>query len=208
MKLNKTMIALLIAMMSLLTVQPSLAAINTPAAQLRRTLENIHSMTANFSQRIYNGRGKLLRSSRGFMAIQRPNKFRWAVTSPSTQLIVANGRTVWVYDKGLQQASVRPFASSVNRTPARLLSGKLLGLGRAFYVTFNKGWYILKPRSSSSFQQIMMRFQGTRLIAMRLRDKLGQASVVSFANVRVNRRLSSRLFSFKPPRGVDVIRAK
>ena len=90
------------------------------AKRLNRLLTNTKSMSADFSQTT---KGANSGTFKGSMSVQRPNNFRWETKSPSQQLIVANGSTMWVYDKDLEQATKQTVDSQVGNTPALLLSG-------------------------------------------------------------------------------------
>ena len=64
-----------------------------------------------------------MRSAAGRLYLQKPGKFRWDYSEPSEQLILADGKQIWFYDKDLQQANVRNMDASLANTPAVLLSG-------------------------------------------------------------------------------------
>ncbi len=69
----------------------------------------------------------MLRSAAGRLYLQHPGKFRWDYVKPSEQVIVADGKQIWFYDKDLAQANVRDMDTSLASTPASLLSGSGLG---------------------------------------------------------------------------------
>ncbi|MFO1384235.1 MAG: outer membrane lipoprotein carrier protein LolA [Moraxella sp.] len=48
--------------------------------------------------------------------MQRPNQFRWQIDGTASQLIVANGNTLWVYDKDLNQATKQSVSNQVGDT--------------------------------------------------------------------------------------------
>jgi outer membrane lipoprotein carrier protein len=68
-------------------------------------------------------------------------------------------------------------------------------------------WARLRPRQEGSdFDAVALAFDARgELAAMELRDKLGQATVIEFGNVRRNPSLDQALFRFEPPPGADVI---
>ena len=58
--------------------------------------------------------------------ILRPGRFRWELTpagAASPQLMVADGKNLWFYDRDLEQVSVKAAAAALTATPASLLSG-------------------------------------------------------------------------------------
>jgi len=178
----------------------------TAAKRLNTLLTNTKSMTANFSQTT---KGASSGSFKGTMSVQRPNNFRWETKSPSQQLIVANGNSMWIYDKDLEQATKQNVDSQVGNTPALLLSGDPSRIDQNFKITqpyANKNYYVLYPKSdSASFKSLSMSFSGGKPVMMVLNDSLGQTTSIKFSNIKLNPSINSSQFKFTPPKGVDVI---
>ncbi|MGM8871950.1 outer membrane lipoprotein chaperone LolA [Psychrobacter sp. 2Y5] len=176
------------------------------AKRLNSLLTNTKSMSANFSQTT---KGANSGTFKGSMSVQRPNNFRWETKSPSQQLIVANGSTMWVYDKDLEQATKQTVDSQVGNTPALLLSGDPSKIAQNFKITqpyANKNYYVLYPKASdASFKNLSMSFSGGKPVMMVLNDNLGQTTSIKFSNIKLNPSMSSGQFKFTPPQGVDVI---
>lgn len=178
-----------------------------PATNLNKLLTNTKSMTANFSQTTKGGAKEITFS--GTMSVQRPNRLRWETKSPSEQLIVANGNTLWVYDKDLAQATRQSTSAQVGDTPALLLSGNLAQITQNFTVTqpqVGKNYYVLTPKSTNaSFKNLSISFSGGRPVMMVLNDQLGQTTSIRFSNIKTNQTIAASKFDFTPPAGVDVI---
>ncbi len=151
-----------------------------------------------------------MRSAAGKLSLQKPGKFRWDYSEPSEQLILADGKQIWFYDKDLQQANVRDRDASLANTPAVLLSGGA-SLSSQFDVTAlppTEGleWYQLVPKNpDTDFQLVRIGFRQGELATMFLADKLNQVTQLSFSNPKRNAKFAPDLFTFVPPPGVDVI---
>ena len=194
-------------MMALTQTANAAPADNLTAAQrLNKLLTNTKSMTASFSQTT---KGASSGSFKGVMSVQRPNNFRWETQSPSQQLIVANGSSMWIYDKDLEQATKQAVDSQVGNTPALLLSGDPSKIDQNFKITQpydNKNYYVLYPKSSdASFKSLSISFSGGKPVMMVLNDTLGQTTSIKFSGIKLNPSISSSQFKFTPPKGVDVI---
>ena len=182
----------------------------SPAADLEKYLSGLATWSADFAQTIDDGHGKVTRSAGGKLYLQKPGKFRWDYTEPSEQLILADGKQIWFYDKDLQQANVRNMDASLANTPAVLLSGGG-SLSSQFDVTAlppsdGLEWYQLIPKhSDTDFQLVRIGFRNGDLASMFLADKLNQVTQLTFTNPKRNTKLASDLFKFVPPPGVDVI---
>jgi outer membrane lipoprotein carrier protein len=183
----------------------------SPAADVEKYLNGLASWSADFAQTIDDGHGNVLRSAAGRLYLQRPGKFRWDYSQPSEQLILADGRQIWFYDKDLAQANVRDMDSTLASTPASLLSGNA-SVSTQFNVTAlpeNAGlqWFQLVPKhADTDFQLVRIGFDKKgELRSMFLADKLNQVTQLTFSNSKRNLSLAPDLFSFVPPPGVDVI---
>jgi outer membrane lipoprotein carrier protein len=200
--------ASLVCLAALAAATPSSGS---PASDLEKYLTGLATWTADFEQTIDDGHGKVLRSAAGRLYLQRPGKFRWDYAKPSEQLVLADGKKIWFYDKDLAQANVRDMDVSLAGTPASLLSGSG-SVSTQFTVTTlpSSGglkWFQLVPKhTDTDFQLVRIGFDpGGELRSMFLADKLNQITQLSFFNSKRNIPLDSTLFSFVPPPGVDVI---
>jgi outer membrane lipoprotein carrier protein len=182
----------------------------SPATEVDKYLSGLSSWAADFTQTIDDGHGNVLRSAAGRLFLQRPGKFRWDYSQPSEQLILADGKQIWFYDKDLAQANVRAMDSSLAGTPASLLSGSG-SVSAQFDVTAlapsgGLQWYQLVPKhADTDFQVVRIGFDKGDLRSMFLADKLNQITQLTFSNSKRNLTLAPDLFSFAPPPGVDVI---
>ena len=186
-------------------------AFGAPAAEVEKYLAGLSSWSADFQQTIDDGHGKITRSAGGRFYLQRPGKFRWDYTQPSEQLVLADGKEIWFYDKDLSQANVREMDTTLASTPASLLSGNG-SVGSQFDVTALPAsaglvWYQLVPRhADTDFQLVRIGFnKGGELASMFLADKLNQITQLTFSNSKRNEKFDPSLFDFVPPPGVDVI---
>lgn len=202
-------------------VTPATEAVATK--NLNQYLSKLNSLEANFTQttqvttpvakRPIANQG--LKSSHlnqtfsGLMQVKRPGQFRWETTSPSKQLIVANGATVWIYDPDLEQAVRQKMDEQVGNTPALLLSGQASNIMKSFKVTqpdSSRAYFVLYPKNKEGvFESLGMSFSNNAPSQMILKDSLGQKTTINFNNVKLNPTLNSGLFDFTPPKGTDVI---
>jgi chaperone LolA len=190
----------LAAFLALAVGLAGMSAAATPTAQVEHYLDGLSSWSADFKQTISDGDNKVL----------RPGKFRWDYTEPSEQLVLADGKKLWFYDKDLAQANVRDMDATLASTPAVLLSGNG-SVGTQFDISAlppaeGLQWFQLKPKHlDSDFALIKIGFADGELAQMWLTDKLGQITRLSFSNAKRNQKFAPDLFSFTPPAGVDVI---
>ncbi|HVV68140.1 MAG TPA: outer membrane lipoprotein chaperone LolA [Gammaproteobacteria bacterium] len=184
------------------------AQAQTASDDLTQLLSSFQSMSAQFQQVVFNSNGKALQRSSGQMALMRPGKFRWQVFKPNPQLLIANGRNLWIYDIDLSQATQQHLDKNNNNSPASLLSGSIEDLENRFIVTQKTSQsFQLKPKSENDmFKWIELTFSNSKLTQMRLMDNLGSLTDFHFSQVSINPKLNAGLFQFKAPRGVEVIK--
>jgi outer membrane lipoprotein carrier protein len=183
----------------------------TAASDVEKNLTGLSSWSADFTQTIADGQGKVLRSAAGKFYLQRPGKFRWDYAEPSQQLVLGDGQEIWFYDKDLQQANVRRMDATLASTPAVLLSGTG-SVAEQFDIKAlpDEGglrWYQLVPKHpDTDFQLVRIGFdKDGELASMFLADKLNQITQLTFTHPVKNPKLIPDLFTFSPPPGVDVI---
>jgi outer membrane lipoprotein carrier protein len=197
------------AVLFLLCLMP-IAALAAATDDLKVFLNQTQTVKARFAQMVLDKNLKPLQQAQGVMQFSRPGKFRWDYLKPYEQTIVGDGTRLWIYDKDLNQVTVRKLDRALGASPASLLSGSN-DLERDYTLTnigVEKGldWLEAVPKSRDSvFERVRMGFGKSGLEAMELRDQFGQITVITFADVERNPRLGADVFRFTPPKGADVI---
>ena len=191
----------------LLTSVPSFAS---GLDDLQRFYSDIKSYSASFEQTVMDEKMDLLEASSGELSIKRPGKFYWHYATPSEQLIIGDGKQVWIYDVELEQITHRQSEAAVTQTPAMLLSGE--GDLAETFILEDAGqrdgldWVRMIPKSrDSGFTDIHIGFSGGSLQLLEMQDNFGQTTQIRFKNVTENSDIPEQTFSFTPPAGVDVI---
>jgi outer membrane lipoprotein carrier protein len=196
------------AVLALLAVAPPARA--TGMAQLSAFLEGTQTARGTFEQTVTNAQRRSSQTSSGTFAFARPGKFRWAYDKPFAQLIVGDGTRVWVYDKDLNQVTVREIDAALGATPAALLAGDN-ALQRSFNLaegpaTDGLEYVDATPKApDSQFKRIRLGFRDSLPRAMTLIDAFGQTTELRFTQIERNPALAPDLFHFTPPPGADVV---
>jgi outer membrane lipoprotein carrier protein len=197
-------------LMIIMTALWAQAAFSQSASEeVQAKLNAIHTMSADFKQVVKAGRREVS-NSYGVMALLRPGHFRWQTKSPLAQLVVADSKSLWVYDIDLEQVTVKKQEKGVGGTPALFLSGYNDTVARDFNVTSSvngkNATYDLHAKSpKENYQEVKLTFNGELLTNIELFDQLGQHTMVRLTKIKNNPKLAKDLFEFKPPKGVDVV---
>ena len=176
---------------------------------LQQKMAAIKTLQAQFDETVISERGKTMQQAKGQLTLDRPGKFRWQTFMPNPQLIIADGKQLWIYDEDLQQVSVKAQQQGLQATPALLLSSTESAISKHYDVSYQKQTqtFLLTPKDKNSpFSRIELQFANNKLVAMQLYDQLGQHTVLNFSNIKLNQPLAASTFQFVPPKGVDVIR--
>ncbi len=177
---------------------------------LKLFLGQTQTLKARFAQMVLDKNLKPLQQAQGIMQFSRPGKFRWDYVKPYEQIIIGDGSKLWIYDKDLNQVTVRKLDRALGASPAALLAGSN-DLERD-YILSNAGvqngldWLDAVPKNRETvFERVRMGFGKSGLEAMELRDQFGQVTVITFTDVERNPRIPADVFRFTPPPGADVI---
>jgi len=177
---------------------------------LKNLLEQTTTARARFAQMVLDRNMKLLQQATGTMQFSRPGKFRWEYDKPIEQTIVGDGSRVWLYDKDLNQVTVRRLDRALGSSPAALLAGSneieksytLAGMGGKDGLE----WLEAVPKAQdTAFERVRLGFGKSGLEVMELRDQFGQTTVIKFSAIERNARIPPEVFRFTPPKGADVI---
>ncbi len=178
---------------------------------LKSFTSGLKGLDGQFTQQVYDTKGKLKETSSGRVALSAPRLFRWEYAKPYPQLIVADGKKVWVYDPDLQQVTVRGQGSEEQNSPLSALIDPAK-LDQQFNVTESGSadglqWLTLTPKNEgdASFQSARLGFGAGGLTRMEVLDAVGQSTRISFSGWKRNPAFASGTFKYTPAKGVDVV---
>lgn len=198
-------------LLSLLCIAlPLSAAPSGGIAEMHAFLQDVHSLKADFVQVVLDSNLKEVKQSTGTLSIKRPDRFRWDYLKPNAEIIVADGKRLWLYDVDLQQVTVKPLNDTLAASPAVLLSGSN-DVEKSFSVEDlgEKGgleWVSLAPKvKDTDFDNVKLGFKGDDVAVMELKDNLGNLTRITFSKLQRNVSVADDAFRFTPPKGADVI---
>ena len=181
-------------------------------------LADLKTLRAEFSQAVTDGKGGEVQKRAGTLAIVRPGQIPLGTdtaaprAAASPQLMVADGKNLWFYDRDLEQVSVKPAAAALTATPAGLLSGE----GNAARIVHGRAgrqnetgstgcWWCRKQATRTSAKRSWASDNGSELRRMVLKDKLGQTVRLDFRTASAIAPVAEAEVKFTPPAGADVI---
>lgn len=177
---------------------------------LKAFVSEVRSARTEFVQSVADPHGRRTTESTGAFLFSRPGKFRWIYLKPFEQLIVGDGEKVWVYDKDLEQVTVKKLGDALGNSPAALLAGDN-DVDRAYTLKPQpaKGgleWLEAVPKDpDSTFEKMRLGFRKSNPETIELHDRLGQITTIRFTKFVRNPKLAADTFRFTPPAGADVV---
>ena len=180
--------------------------------QFRAFVAGTRSARGEFTQRLVkndNGNARVSNPSTGTFEFSRPGKFIWIYKKPYEQHLQADGDKLYIYDKDLNQVTVRKLGNALGSSPAAILFGSN-DLEKNFTLKDagerdGMEWLQATPKArDTTFEQIGIGMRDGVPAAMELRDSVGQVSLLSFTKFERNPSLPEGQFRFTPPKGADV----
>ncbi|MES2069797.1 MAG: outer membrane lipoprotein chaperone LolA [Pseudomonadota bacterium] len=190
----------------------SLPAYASGMEQFKSFVANTKSARGEFSQQIVkmvDGQPKVSKTSTGTFQFARPGKFIWTYVKPYEQVLQADGDKLFIYDKDLNQVTIKKLGDALGSSPAAILFGSS-DLEKNFSlkeVGPKQGleWFEAIPKTKdTSFDHIGIGMKDGAPVALELRDSFGQVSLITLKNVEKNPAMKADQFKFVVPAGADI----
>jgi outer membrane lipoprotein carrier protein len=169
---------------------------------------------ADFSQEAFIKSLGKKQEAEGTVYFKKPGKMHWMYTKPTKQEIISDGKTLWNYQPENKQVIVSRVAQAFqSKTPSTFLAG-LGNLKKDFQARFLK-----EPASGSNYSLELtpLEAQGGleklflvadprnfNILQAKIQDAMGNTTQITFSKISFNNNLADDLFTFSPPKGVEV----
>ena len=184
------------------------------AKALQARYQKIRDFSADFVQTYRGGVLKTRTQERGTVAVKKPGKMRWIYTGTDRKELVSDGSKTYWYEPANKQVLVSDVSPADQAsTPVLFLSGKG-DIARDFTASYAEGapagtiaLKLVPRRAEPDYEYLIVMLDPATLQIRGLttRDRQGGDSSFTFANMKENRGLSDKDFTFRIPRGVNVV---
>ena len=180
---------------------------------IQRQYEKVSTFEADFTQRSYVKMMNQTQSVKGTVKIKKPGKMKWVYGAPDTQILISDGKNLWLYVPEEEQATKVPVESIYSsNTPALFLAGKGK-LTRSFNVesVSEENRNILVTLVPKNEDQGLARLilhadkKNYQITGSTVYDKLGNKTDIRFSRIRINREIPEEQFQLKTPPGVEIL---
>lgn len=184
---------------------------------LEAFMQGAQAGKADFTQTVTapakDGQAARSKTSSGQFSFQRPGRFKFEYRKPFEQVIVADGKTLWMYDADLNQVTQRAQAKVLDATPAAILASaaSVQALRADFDLKAAPDqdglqWVEALPKAKDGqLKSVRVGFAGDKLAAIDMLDSFGQRSLMRFTGVQTSASLPAETFKFVAPKGADVL---
>jgi len=191
--------------------------------QLRQFVKTVQSAQGEFAQQQMRtpkpnepqDKLKLIRQTSGQFIFQRPGKFVWDTQKPYEQKLIADGKQLLMWDKDLNQLTIRSANQALAVSPAAILFGES-ALDAQFELEDGGSktdlqWVNLQPKVKPGqgdlpYTKIAIGMAAGLPKALELTDGFGSVVLVVFNQMQINPKIEPSRFQFKAPPGAEVLR--
>jgi len=183
-------------------------------AKLQQKYEALESFSADFEQ-MFQGGGVQMRES-GVVKMKKPGKMYWEYQQPTPKFFIADGKKSYFYLPQDKQVIVSDLDLDNASTPLLFLVGKGK-IQEDFQVELEEAEKPLQAENllvrltpkqlQVGYSHLMLEIDPSNYLIYRLIviEPIGNRNEYVMKNFRENIRISDRQFSFKLPKGVEVI---
>jgi outer membrane lipoprotein carrier protein len=156
------------------------------------------------------------KKSSGTVVFEKPGKMSWVYDKPNGNRVVSDGKILKVFEKDNKQMFKQKVGKSQYPAALAFLMGKG-DLSKSFNLEVLdstrmkfEGGYVLqgKPKESSpAYQKVLFYVDGptSQVRRVLILDAQGNQNKFDFHTPKVNEKLDSKMFTFTPPKGTQVI---
>ena len=182
--------------------------------RVQESYRALRAFSASFRQEDHRRDGEV-RKAGGTVSFLKPGRMRWSYDPPNEQLIVTDGKTVWLFDPLLENVTVQPLQELTRGTPLAFLLG-VGDLARDFSCEpFTRppaadglAYLELHPRSEIpglAYVQLGVRRSDARIGALRMVDTDGGMRLILLRDFRIGITFPADHFTFRVTEGMEVI---
>jgi outer membrane lipoprotein carrier protein len=192
---------------------------NRPAPEaLARAVQQRYNTVRDFSADfVHTYKGGVLRkqaTERGAVVIKKPGRMRWVYTAPEKKTFVSDGVKIYSYIPQDRQVIVSGLPKEDEAPTAVLFLAGKGDVTRDFTASHAEGappgttaLKLVPKKAERDYDALVLYLDPATLQirALSTTDRQGGESTFTFTNMKENQGVSDKEFTFRIPRGVDVI---
>ena len=177
-------------------------------------------LKAEFSQAAFNKSLNQTIPASGKVFLKKGGKLRWEYAEPTTQQIVSDGKTIWIYTPQLNQVNTGPAPEALSGPAGSFLAGlgklrehfnvRLLNPAQPKDADGNVVLDLTPKQPLPTLTRLILSFDpnGWQLRKAVVYDQFENTVTMQFTKLAINSGLEDKLFAFVPPKGVATVPLK
>ncbi len=184
--------------------------------EIQRKYQETQTFQADFVQELYHKESQHTQKKSGIFSYKKESNIRFEATKPHEELLVINAKEIWNYipDEEIAYKYNASLLANSNNIFS-VITGKS-ALDKDFEVEFKEDvtingkkahfllLYPLGPTLELVQAELYIDPRTKLIIQTKVFDFYGNTNTLTFSNIKTNIKLSSSLFSFTAPKGVDI----
>lgn len=178
-------------------------------AALAGFLEGLVTLRAQFLQTLTDETGFLIQEATGRLYLALPDRLYWEIIEPFQQIVLADGRALWVYDPELRQATAQTQDAAQQALPLMVLT-QPERIEERFSLQSEEianGYRLLLTplEAGADFTRIDLQFtENLELYSLAFIDIFGQRTLLRMVDQERNPDIEPEQFTLQLPPGTDV----
>lgn len=180
---------------------------------IQKQYESVSTFTAKFLQKSYVKTMNQALEAKGEVQIKKPGKMKWIYNAPDPQILVSDGKVLWLYIPNEQQVTKVPVESIYSsNTPALFLAGKgkLTDTFNVVQVSRENDSIVvvlIPMHEDNSLDRLVLYADNKsyQIVGSTVYDKLGNKTEIHFSDIQVNVKIPEDTFRFKIPQNVELL---
>jgi outer membrane lipoprotein carrier protein len=186
-------------------------------AEVEASYAKSGSISAEFTQEDLSATFGEKRISQGTLAWKSPDSLRWETKAPEANLLVSNGKTVWVYTPPFDESEngqviIRKASKVKSRLLDALLAGRFsraLQQGLTIQALPKRSFALLPGKGvTGTLKQAVVTIGDDQPVIAKvaIEYKDGNKSTIQLSSIKMGEKLAKSLFEFKIPPRTDIVK--
>jgi len=214
MKVKTIILLALLVLLPLLAVG-DMGTVAQDVKKLEQAYESLKDMQAVFQQETRSGVIAVVQKAVGRVYFKKGGKMLWHYETPEEQLIILDGKTLWIYQPVEKQAMKNNFSIIPQHIVADLFRGKMDVLDKFTVTPVPHGvndtsdlvvLELVPIESDLTVRKLVLWLDPTSYLVRKtlLTDGFGNLTELTFEDIKIDQDLSDSVFVFTPPSDVDI----
>ncbi len=169
---------------------------------------NLNSFYIEFTQQFCEKTTNICQNFNGCVYFLKPNYFRMEIDNPR-QVYVGDSISLWIYLPDKKRAVRQNLGGQIPFAINPDIFLKDYGERFSAELKVNKNYeIILMPKEETEiYQKIIVAIDKDKyeIVGISIFDETESENRFSFKNIKLNKKISKKLFEFKPPKGTEII---